>query len=72
MTQQTGTWERRLRVLPPRVGLYFVLALGLFPRVGYVGVWAELTSALDGLGLAVPSAGARSRRVAALGYWTRA
>jgi hypothetical protein len=47
--------ERRLRVLPSRVGLYFVLALGLFPRAGYLGVWAELTAALDGLGLVVPS-----------------
>ena len=32
-----------------------MLALGLFPRAGYLGVWAELTAALDGLGLAVPS-----------------
>ncbi len=47
--------ERRLRVLPSRVGLYFMLALGLFPRDGYLGVWAELTAALDGCGLAVPS-----------------
>ena len=30
-------------------------ALGLFPRASYLGVWAELTAALDGLGLAVPS-----------------
>jgi len=44
-------------LLPSRVGLYFVLALGLFPRAGYLGVWAELTAALDGLGLAVPSEG---------------
>ena len=48
--------ERRLRLLPSRVGIYFVLALGLFPRAGYLGVWARLTAALDGLGLAVPSA----------------
>jgi len=48
--------ERRLRVLPSRTGIYFVLALGLFPRSGYLGVWAKLTAALDGLGLAVPSA----------------
>jgi transposase IS4-like protein/DDE family transposase len=47
--------QRRLRMLPSRVGLYFVLALGLFPVTGYLGVWAELTAALDGLGLAVPS-----------------
>ncbi|WP_370360385.1 transposase domain-containing protein, partial [Catenulispora sp. MAP12-49] len=27
----TGTVQQRLRVLPSRVGVYFVLALGLFP-----------------------------------------
>ena len=48
--------ERRLRVLPSRVGVYFVLAMCLFPGTGYLGVWAKLTAALDGLGLAVPSA----------------
>ena len=48
--------QRRLRLLPSRVGIYFVLALGLFPRAGYLGVWAELTAALDGLGRAMPSA----------------
>jgi len=47
--------QRRLRLLPSRVGIYFVLALGLFPRVGLLGVWAELTAALDELSLAVPS-----------------
>jgi hypothetical protein len=47
--------QRRLRLLPSRVGIYFVLALGLFPGAGYAGVWAELTAALDGPGLAVPS-----------------
>jgi Insertion element 4 transposase N-terminal/Transposase DDE domain len=51
----TRAGQRRLRLLPSRVGVYFVLALGLFPRKGYRGVWAELTAALDGLGLAVPS-----------------
>jgi hypothetical protein len=47
--------QRRLRLLPSRAGVYFVLALGLFPVAGYLGVWARLTAALDGLGLAVPS-----------------
>lgn len=47
--------QRRLRLLPSRVGIYFVLALGLFPQRGYLGVWAELTAALEGLGLATPS-----------------
>jgi Insertion element 4 transposase N-terminal/Transposase DDE domain len=51
----TRAAQRRLRLLPSRVGVYFVLALGLFPRTGYRGVWAELTANLDGLGLAVPS-----------------
>ena len=53
--EETRTRERRLRVLPSRVGLYFVLAMCLFPGTGYRGVWAKLTAALDGLGLAVPS-----------------
>ena len=51
----TRAGQRRLRLLPSRVGVYFVLALGLFPGKGYRGVWAELTAALGGLGLAVPS-----------------
>ena len=54
--EEAGARERRLRVLPSRVGVYFVLALGLFPRPGYLGLWAKLTAALDELGLAVPSA----------------
>jgi hypothetical protein len=53
--EETGTRERRLRLLPSRVGIYLVLALGLFPRPGYLGIWGKLTAALDGLGLAVPS-----------------
>lgn len=44
---QTRTRECRLRSLPSRVGLYFVLALALFPSLGYRGVWGRLTSALD-------------------------
>ncbi|SRR5712691_10340448 len=36
--EQTRTVQRRLRVLPSRVGVYFVLALGMFPRLGYLRV----------------------------------
>ena len=36
--EQTGTRERRLRLLPSRVGLYFVLGMVLFPGTGYRGV----------------------------------
>ncbi len=42
-----GRVERWRRMLPSRVGLYFVLALALFPQLGYLGVWAKLTAALD-------------------------
>jgi hypothetical protein len=48
--------ERRVRLLPSRAGVYFLLAMCLFPRVGYLAVWGRLTAALDGPGLAVPSA----------------
>lgn len=44
--EDTHARQRRLRCLPSRVGLYFVLALGLFPAAGYAGVWAKLTAEL--------------------------
>jgi hypothetical protein len=53
---EAGGRERRLRLLPSRAGVYFVLAMCLFPQAGYLGVWGKLTAALDGLGLGVPSA----------------
>lgn len=54
--EDCGAVQERLRLVPSRVAVYFVLALGLFPRLGYLGVWAKLTAALEELGLAVPSA----------------
>jgi hypothetical protein len=53
--EETCARERRVRMLPSRVGVYFLLAMCLFPRPGYLGVWGKLTAALDGLGLAAPS-----------------
>jgi hypothetical protein len=53
--QQTRTVQRRLRELPSRVGVYFVLALGLFPWLGYARVWDKLTAGLAGLAVARPS-----------------
>jgi Insertion element 4 transposase N-terminal/Transposase DDE domain len=50
-----GARERRVRLLPSRVGLYFLLAMCLFPQPGYLGVWGKLTAGLRGLGLAAPS-----------------
>jgi len=55
---ETKTVQRRLRALPSRAGVYFVLALGLFPQLGYARVWARLTAGLaglPGLALAAPS-----------------
>ena len=52
---QTRTVQRRLRDLPSRVGVYFLLALGMYPRLGYARVWAKLTAGLDGLPVACPS-----------------
>jgi Insertion element 4 transposase N-terminal/Transposase DDE domain len=52
---QTRTVQRRLRKLPSRAGVYFVLALAMFPGLGYARVWAKLTAGLAGLGLSSPS-----------------
>jgi hypothetical protein len=51
----TGTAERRLRELPSRVGVYFVLALALFRQLGYSRVWGKLTAGLAGIAVAHPS-----------------
>ena len=53
--EQTRTVQRRLRALPSRVGVYFLLALGMFPRLGYARVWDKLTAGLSGLPLPRPS-----------------
>ena len=42
----TGCVQQRVRDLPSRVGVYFVLALCLFRPVGYVKVFAKLTAGL--------------------------
>ena len=53
--EQTKTVQRRLRDLPSRVGVYFLLAMGMFPRLGYARVWAKLTAGLTGLPVPSPS-----------------
>ena len=53
--EQTRTVQRRLRELPSRVGVYFLLALGMYPRLGYARVWGKLTAGLQGLPVACPS-----------------
>ena len=51
---ETGTVERRLRLLPSRVGIYFLLAMCLFPKLGHGLVWGKLTAGLKGMAVAAP------------------
>jgi hypothetical protein len=53
--EQTRTVQRRLRELPSRVGVYFLLALGMFPGLGSARVWEKLTAGLAGMTLPAPS-----------------
>ena len=53
--ESTRTVQRRTRVLPSRVGIYFVLAMTLFPGIGYLRVWGKMTAALEDLSLPRPS-----------------
>jgi len=53
--EETGTVQRRLRDLPSRVGIYLVLAMGLFEQAGLATVWAKLIAGLGGLAVADPS-----------------
>lgn len=50
--------QRRVRLLPARVTVYFLLAMGLFPERGYRGVWSTLTAGLAELRLVTPTASA--------------
>ncbi|MGH3212842.1 MAG: IS4 family transposase [Trebonia sp.] len=44
--EEEGSTERRLRLIPSRCGVYFLLALALFPDCSYLGAWGKLTAAL--------------------------
>jgi len=54
--EEEGGTEMRVRLLPSRVGVYFLLAMCLFPRSSYLGAWGKLTAGLRALGIAEPSA----------------
>jgi Insertion element 4 transposase N-terminal/Transposase DDE domain len=58
---ETGTVQRRVRLLPTRVVIFFVLALALFEKSAYRQVWGKLVAGLDGLAVAWPSASALTR-----------
>jgi hypothetical protein len=59
--EETGAREKRLRLLPTRVVVYFILALALFEDCSYRGVWGKLTAGLEGLPLVRPAASSLSR-----------
>jgi Insertion element 4 transposase N-terminal/Transposase DDE domain len=50
--EETGTVQQRLRDLPSRVGVYLLLAMGLFEQVGVGLVWSKLVAGLSGLSVA--------------------
>ncbi|WP_457513941.1 transposase domain-containing protein [Streptomyces sp. TE33382] len=52
---ETRTVQRRLRDLPSRVGVYFLLAMCLFPEIGYRLVWDKLIAGLSGMPVVRPS-----------------
>jgi hypothetical protein len=53
--EETRAVQRRLRKLPSRVGVYFLLTLALFPNLGYGRVWSKLVAGLSGLNLPTAS-----------------
>jgi hypothetical protein len=53
--EEEGGLEKRVRLLPSRCGLYFLLAMCLFPELSYQGVWGRLTAGLLALRVPVPS-----------------
>jgi len=58
-----GVVQRRLRLLPSRVVVYFVLALALFESCSYRAVWGKMTAALSGVAVhPAASSLARARR----------
>lgn len=58
----TCTRERRTRLLPSRVMVYFVVALALFPELGYKTVFTKLCVGTWGLAGITASALAQARR----------
>ncbi|MFE2187698.1 transposase domain-containing protein [Streptomyces sp. NPDC059455] len=62
LLDETRCVQRRLRDLPSRVGVYFLLAMCLFPEVGYRLVWSKLTMALTGGGIEAAEPTAKALR----------
>ncbi|WP_338146846.1 IS4 family transposase [Streptomyces boncukensis] len=65
--EETAAREQRLRLLPARVVVYFVLALAVFGRSSYRAVWGKLTGGLGHTAAAQPCASSLSRARRRLG-----
>ncbi len=59
--EETGTRERRLRLLPSQVVVYFVLAPALFEDCSSRSVWGKLVAGLESLALVRPAVSSLSR-----------
>lgn len=56
--ERTRRMQRRVRDLPARVVVYFLLAMCLFDQDGYQGVWARMIAGLAGHRVAGPTSSA--------------
>lgn len=64
---QVGAGSRRVRLLPARVVVLFVLALTLFSGYGYRSVWRQLAGGLGGLVTVTPTSSALTQARVRLG-----
>ncbi|MGW6413247.1 IS4 family transposase [Streptomyces vinaceus] len=64
---ETGAREKRIRLLPARVVVYFVLALALFEDCSYRAVWGKLTVHLPASVITRPAVSSLSRARRRLG-----
>ncbi|WP_250405544.1 IS4 family transposase [Streptomyces cellostaticus] len=55
VVEERRAMEQRRRLLPSRIGVYFVFALCLFPALGYRRVWSKLVCGLGRLCSIEPS-----------------
>ncbi|MGW2931757.1 IS4 family transposase [Streptomyces sp. NPDC001156] len=65
--EETRAVQQRVRLLPARVVVYFVLALALFEDCAYRAVWDKLTAGLAGIPLVRPHTSSLSRARRRLG-----
>ncbi|WP_367318081.1 transposase domain-containing protein [Streptomyces sp. HUAS ZL42] len=65
--EETGSRKRRVRLLPARAVVYFVLALTFFERSSYQAEWDKLRAGLGRIEVMSPCASSLSRARRRLG-----